>query len=104
MSGAKKTTTKNKTILDTKTTNDTNTLPTIETPEIPPQIEPQPYSKEEMDKALVLIDKYGITPAEQVWFYDLYNRVFKADKRPGCGKCFSNDAKIFRIKYKQIYS
>jgi hypothetical protein len=61
-------------------------------------------SKEEMDKALVLIDKYGITPAEQLWFYDLYNRVFKADKRPGCGKCFSNDAKIFRIKYKQIYN
>jgi len=35
-------------------------------------------------------DNYTFSNDEIAWYYNLYNRVFKSNKQPGCGKCFAN--------------
>jgi len=48
------------------------------------------FTEEELVRAFTDGNKREYTPDETAWFYNLYNRVFKANKQPGCGKCFVN--------------
>ena len=57
------------------------------------------YTFEELEQAYGLMDKSTYTPDQQAWFYNLYNRVFKANKQPGCGKCFVNVRKALKERY-----
>ena len=45
---------------------------------------------EELTRAFMEGNKREYSKDEIVWFYNLYNRVFKQNKQPGCGKCFAN--------------
>jgi hypothetical protein len=45
---------------------------------------------EELTRAFMEGNRRSYTPDEVAWFYNLYNRVFKQNKQPGCGKCFVN--------------
>jgi hypothetical protein len=47
-------------------------------------------------------DNYKFTPDEVAWYYNLYNRVFKANKQPGCGKCFATIRKQLSTRYKAL--
>lgn len=47
-------------------------------------------TEEELTRAFMEGNKSNYTPDEIAWFYNLYNRVFKQNKQPGCGKCFVN--------------
>ena len=44
-------------------------------------------------------DNYTFTKEEIAWYYNLYNRVFKSNKQPGCGKCFANIRKQLSHRY-----
>jgi hypothetical protein len=48
------------------------------------------YTFDELEKASELFDKSTHTPDEVAYLYNLYNRIFKTNKQPGCGKCFVN--------------
>jgi hypothetical protein len=48
------------------------------------------YTDEELEQAHLQGNKSSYTQDEIAWFYNLYNRVFKTHKSPGCGKCFVN--------------
>jgi hypothetical protein len=63
----------------------------------------QPYTKEEMDKAMTMIGKYGLTPQDQAWLVNLNNRVLKDNKTTGCGKCMIQVQKNLRNAYNRLY-
>jgi hypothetical protein len=63
----------------------------------------EPYTKEEMDLAMTIVDKRGITPQEQEWLVNLNNRVLNDNKIPGCGKCLTQVAKNLKNAYIRIY-
>jgi hypothetical protein len=67
-------------------------------------IETRPFTKDEFDRVLPLLDKYGLTRQETDYIYNFYNRVFNEKKQPGCGKCFVNMAKRLKIKYTTLYN
>ena len=67
------------------------------------ELKTEPFTKEEYDKVMPLLDKYGITPSEMQYIYNFYNRVFGTNKQPGCGKCFVNNAKNLRARYRELY-
>jgi hypothetical protein len=45
---------------------------------------------EELTRAFMEGNRREYSPDDVAWFYNLYNRVFKQNKQPGCGKCFVN--------------
>jgi len=51
------------------------------------------YSYDEYIKVRDLLHKYKISREEMDYIYNFYNRVFKTNKRPGCGKCLKNITK-----------
>ena len=57
------------------------------------------YTFQELEHAYQNREKYKYTPDEQVWFYNLYNRVTGQNKTPGCGKCFANIRKHLEKQY-----
>lgn len=57
------------------------------------------YTDEELERAYLEGNKSTYTREEQDWFYNLYNRVFKQNKTPGCGKCFVNIRKHLKNMY-----
>lgn len=67
-------------------------------------METRPYTKEEFERVLPLLDKYSLSSQEQNYIYNFYNRVFNENKQPGCGKCFVNMAKRLKIKYNSQYN
>jgi hypothetical protein len=58
------------------------------------------YTIEELQRAYEMGDRPSYTNDEHAWYYNLYNRVFKANKIPGCGKCFANIRKQLSTRYK----
>lgn len=66
-------------------------------------METRPYTKEEFDRVLPILDKYGLTRQETEYVYNFYNRVFNEKRQPGCGKCFVNMAKKLKIKYNTLF-
>ena len=61
------------------------------------------YTKEEMDAAMLLVDKYNLTRDQQSYLVNLNNRVNKDNKRLGCGKCFVQVIKNLKNAYKRLY-
>ena len=61
------------------------------------------YTREEMDAAMLLVDKYNLTRDQQSWLVNLNNRVNKDNKRLGCGKCFTQVLKNLKNAYKRLY-
>lgn len=62
------------------------------------------YTREEMDAAMLLVDKYSLTRDQQSWLVNLNNRVNKDNKRLGCGKCFTQVLKNLKNAYKRLYA
>jgi hypothetical protein len=67
-------------------------------------METRPFTKEEFDRVIPLLDKYGLTRQETDYIYNFYNRVFNEKRVPGCGKCFVNMARKLKIKYQNLYN
>ena len=61
------------------------------------------YTREEMDAAMLLVDKYNLTRDQQSYLVNLNNRVNKDNKRLGCGKCFVQVLKNLKNAYKRLY-
>lgn len=57
------------------------------------------YTLDELEKAYLEGNKPTYTNEEIQWFYNLYNRVFNQQKKPGCGKCFVNIRKHLKNRY-----
>jgi hypothetical protein len=57
----------------------------------------------EWDIIIPLLDKFRITPQEMQYIYNFYNRVFKDNRSPGCGKCFIRIAKNLKNRYRELY-
>jgi hypothetical protein len=79
--------------------------PPCETCKKPKEVlmEKELFTKEEFDKVMPLLDKFGITHGEMNYIYNFYNRVFGTNKQPGCGKCFVNNAKNLKARYRELY-
>jgi len=67
------------------------------------EIKTRPYTKEEFDTIMPMLDKFGLVPTDMQYIYNFYNRVFNTNKQPGCGKCFINIAKQLKARYREIY-
>ena len=61
-------------------------------------------TRTEWDNVMKLITKYGLTRQETEYIYGFYNREFKANKSPGCGKCFYNLCKNLQKRYNTLLS
>jgi hypothetical protein len=61
-------------------------------------------TREEWDKVMVLIRKYGLSRDEMNYIYGFYNRELKQKKSPGCGKCFYNICKNLEKRYSTLIS
>ena len=59
-------------------------------------------TREEWDKVMVLIKKYGLSRDEMNYIYGFYNRELKQKKSPGCGKCFYNICKNLEKRYSHL--
>lgn len=59
-------------------------------------------TKEEWDKVMKLIKKYGLSRDEINYIYGFYNRELKQKKSPGCGKCFYNICKNLEKRHKVL--
>lgn len=61
------------------------------------------YTKEEMDHAMTIVDKRGISPQEMQWLISLNNRVNNDKKQFGCGKCHVQVLKNLKNAYQRLY-
>lgn len=61
-------------------------------------------TKTEWDNVMKLITKYGLSRDEINYIYGFYNREFKTNKSPGCGKCFYNLCKNLEKRYSSLLS
>ena len=61
------------------------------------------YTKEEMDLAMTLVNKYSLTGQEAEWLTNLNNRVLNDKKRAGCGKCLVQVKKNLTNAYQRLY-
>lgn len=59
-------------------------------------------TREEWDKIMILIKKYGLSRQEIDYIYGFYNRELKQKKTPGCGKCFYNICKNLEKRYTSL--
>ena len=62
------------------------------------------YTKEEMDAAMLLVDKMTLTRQQQEWLINLNNRVNNDNKRLGCGKCFVQVCRNIKNAYTRLYA
>jgi hypothetical protein len=68
------------------------------------ELKTENYTREEMDAAMLLVDKYNLTRDQQSYLVNLNNRVNKDNKRLGCGKCFVQVIKNLKNAYKRLYN
>ncbi len=61
------------------------------------------FTREEMDKAITMIDRYSLTRQEVEWLTNLNNRVLNDKKMPGCGKCLVQVKRNIRNAYNRLY-
>lgn len=61
------------------------------------------YTKDEMDKAMILINKFNLTREEGDWLTNLNNRVLNDKKQFGCGKCLVQVKKNLFNAYQRLY-
>ena len=62
------------------------------------EIKTENWTKSELELVVSYLDNYNITRQQTDYAYNLYNRIFKTNKTPGCGKCFIRIAKSLKIK------
>ena len=62
------------------------------------------YTRQEFDYFISISNNYRFGKEETDFIYNLYNRVFKEKKQPGCGKCFTNVIKSLKKKYDGLYT
>jgi DNA-binding transcriptional regulator LsrR (DeoR family) len=51
------------------------------------EIQTEPYTMEELELAMTLLNRFGLSREEVEWLVNLNNRALKDNKRAGCGKC-----------------
>ena len=61
------------------------------------------YTKEEMDLAMTLVNRYNLTRQEVEWLTNLNNRVLNDKKQAGCGKCLVQVKKNLTNAYRRLY-
>jgi hypothetical protein len=61
------------------------------------------YTKEEMDLAMTLVNRYNLTRKEVEWLTNLNNRVLNDKKQAGCGKCLVQVKKNLTNAYARLY-
>jgi hypothetical protein len=66
------------------------------------ELKTENWTFQELDDVIPLLDKYGLTREQTNYIYNLYNRIFKMNKQPGCGKCFVNIARQLKIKHSSM--
>jgi hypothetical protein len=60
------------------------------------------WTIEELELAVSYLDKYKQPREEIDYVYNVYNRVFKTKKAPGCGKCFVNIGRSLKNKLNDV--
>lgn len=61
------------------------------------------YTKEEMDLAMTLVNKYSLTRQQVEWLTNLNNRVLNDKKLSGCGKCLVQVKRNLTNAYQRLY-
>lgn len=59
-------------------------------------------TKDEWERVMKMIDRYGLSRQEIDYIYGFYNREFKENKSPGCGKCFVNITRNLKRKWERL--
>lgn len=59
-------------------------------------------TKEEWERIITMIDRYGLSRQEIDYVYGFYNREFKDKRSPGCGKCFVNICRNLKRKWERL--
>ena len=67
------------------------------------ELKTQNYTREEMEAAMLLVDKHSLSRTQQEWLVNLNNRVNKDNKRLGCGKCFVQVCRNIKNAYIRLY-
>lgn len=67
------------------------------------EVKMENWTKEEMDHAMTIVDRYNLSRQEIEWLVNLNNRVLKDNKRVGCGKCFVQVKKNLVNAYARLY-
>jgi len=57
------------------------------------------YTISELERASILASKTTNTADEVAWMYNLYNRVYKTNKTPGCARCFASVRNHLKRRY-----
>jgi len=60
-----------------------------------------PYTEEELEMAMIMIDQPKQTVEQMKWLISLNNRALKDKKQYGCGKCHIQVMKNIRNLYKR---
>jgi hypothetical protein len=60
-----------------------------------------PYTQEELEMAMIMIDQPKQTVEQMKWLISLNNRALKDKKQYGCGKCHVQVMKNIRNLYKR---
>jgi hypothetical protein len=67
------------------------------------QVKLPKYTKEEMDLAMTMVNKFSLTRQEADWLTNLNNRVLNDKKQSGCGKCLVQVKKNLTNAYQRLY-
>lgn len=67
------------------------------------EVKLEKYTKEEMDLAMTLVNKFALTRQEVEWLTNLNNRVLNDKKRVGCGKCLVQVRRNLANAYQRLY-
>lgn len=62
------------------------------------------YTREEMENAMLMIQKYSLTRQEQEYLVNLNNRVNNDNKMVGCGKCMVQVKKNIQNAWRRLYA
>jgi hypothetical protein len=66
------------------------------------EIKTENWTPQELENVMSFIDNYNMTYEQRNYAYNVYNRIFKENKQPGCGKCFVRIAKSLKIKWNEL--
>jgi hypothetical protein len=67
------------------------------------EVKLEKYTKQEMDLAMTMVDRYNLTRQEIEWLTNLNNRVLNDRKRAGCGKCLVQVKRNLSNAYQRLY-
>ena len=67
------------------------------------EVKMEKYTRQEMDLAMTMVNKYSLTRQEAEWLTNLNNRVLNDRKQVGCGKCLVQVKRNLTNAYKRLY-